>query len=280
MTASRPASRRPHPSHRQPRAHRGGLVVAGGFTVALIGIGVAVGTGAVRTPLTANTASSAPSDVILASMPPTAPASASVNGRGYTLATVPASWAAVHLAKPKPKPKPTPTVTPTPSMTHSSAPAQPSVLTPLATAENQTPTGQNQLAWSEAILRALGAPLTSANILSIGYWMQNEAGSPPSGIVGANNPINVSYAGYGGVPIQDDGDGVTFLRSYPTVTDGVQATAAYLNNGSFDGIVAALKQGSGLMNNSGLASEISEYSGDGYSTIPDSWGQSQGQPLT
>lgn len=32
------------------------------------------------------------------------------------------------------------------------------------------------------------------------------------------------------------------------------------------------------MNQSNIASEIQLYSG-GYSTIPDSWGQSQGQPL-
>ena len=34
--------------------------------------------------------------------------------------------------------------------------------------------------------------LSSDNIVSMGYWMQNEAGHPPYGIVGANNPINVS----------------------------------------------------------------------------------------
>jgi len=33
------------------------------------------------------------------------------------------------------------------------------------------------------------------------------------------------------------------------------------------------------MNQSNIASEIQLYSGGGYSTIPDSWGQSQGQPL-
>src|ERR1700689_3055820 len=97
-------------------------------------------------------------------------------------------------ATPPAAPAPTPTPTaPGPS------------LTPSPTAEYQTPTGTNQLAWSEAILKALGDPLTAAKITSVGYWMQNEAGSPPSGIVGANNPINVSEPGYGGVPIQAEG---------------------------------------------------------------------------
>jgi hypothetical protein len=169
---------------------------------------------------------------------------------------------------------------PTSSPTHptSSPTTSSSGLTPTATAEYQTPTGQNQLAWSQAILKALGDPLTSANIISIGYWMQNEAGSPPSGIVGANNPINVSMPGYGGTQIQYEAPGY-YLMSYPTVQDGVAATAAYLNNGSYQGILNALKQGAGLSSSS-LASELAEYSGSGYTTIPDSWGQSQGQPLS
>jgi hypothetical protein len=47
------------------------------------------------------------------------------------------------------------------------------VLVPTPTAEYQTPTGRNELAWSEAILKAFGDPLTTANIVSMGYWMQN-----------------------------------------------------------------------------------------------------------
>ena len=151
---------------------------------------------------------------------------------------------------------------------------------PTPTAEHQTPTGRNELAWSEAILRAFGDPLTTANIVSMGYWMQNEAGQPPYGIVGANNPINVSQPCCGGVPIQDDGDHVTFLQSYPTAADGVEAITQYLNRGNYTQILADLKAGAGLMNDSSLASEISLYSGGGYSTIPDSWGQSQGTPLS
>jgi hypothetical protein len=171
-----------------------------------------------------------------------------------------------------------------PSMTQAmsspaSSPQQPTsggTLTPQPTAEYETPSGDNQKAWSEAILTALGDPLTSANIVSIGYWMQNEAGSPPSGIVGANNPINVSEPGYDGTQIQYEAPGY-YLMSYPTVADGVAATAAYLNSGSYPGILADLKQGVGL-SDSGLASELQEYSGSGYSTIPDSWGASQGTP--
>ena len=109
--------------------------------------------------------------------------------------------------------------------------------------------------------------------------MQNEAGSPPYGIVGANKPINVSEPCCGGVPIQSDGDGVTFLQSYPTAADGIQAIAEYLNRGNYTAILADLKAGVGL-SDPNLSSEIGLYSGGGYTTIPDAYGQSQGTPLS
>ena len=207
---------------------------------------------------------------------------ASASPLGFATAKMPAS--ATHKASAKPTPSKTATPTRAPTTTAPSTAAstsQSSGLTPQATAEYQTPTGENQKAWSEAILNALGAPLTSENIISIGYWMQNEAGTPASGgIVGANNPINVSQPCCGGVPIQSDGDGVTFLQSYPTAADGVEAIAQYLNRGNYTQILADLKAGAGLMNDSSLASEISLYSGGGYTTIPDSFGASQGTPLS
>ena len=112
----------------------------------------------------------------------------------------------------------------------------------------------------------------------MGYWMQNEAGVPPYGIVGANNPINVSEPGYGGIAIQNEGGGY-YLYSYPTVQDGIEAIVAYLNRPNYVGILAALKAGVGLSSPS-LASEFSVYSGGGYTTVPDAWGASQGQPET
>ena len=44
-------------------------------------------------------------------------------------------------------------------------------------------------------------------------------------------------------------------------------------------ILNALKAGEGLSSSS-LANELGIYSGHGYTTIPDSWGSSQGQPET
>jgi hypothetical protein len=275
---------RPHTSHRQQKPRRGGLAVGAGIAATLAGLGVAVAVGAVPSPLSSN-ASKVPDAAKLAagSMSVSqAPLQASASQFGFATAKMPGA----HTAKPTPSHTPSKTATPTQAPTtaqptHSSAASTDSGgLTPQPTAQNETPKGENQKAWSEAILTHLGAPLTSANIVSIGYWMQNEAGSPPSGIVGANNPFNVSQACCGGVPIQDDGDHVTFLQSYPTVADGLEAITEYLNRGNYTQILADLKAGIGLMTDGNLASEISLFSGGGYSTIPDAWGQSQGTPLS
>jgi hypothetical protein len=276
---------RPHESHREQKPRRGGLAVGVGFAAALAGLGVAVAVGAVPTPLTSNSSLDAAKLAAVPSSVSNSLLQASASPLGFATAKMPASAATRHKASPKPTPSKTATPArsgDTPSATPpSQSPSSSSSLTPQPTAEYQTPTGENQKAWSEAILNALGAPLTSANIVSIGYWMQNEAGTPASGgIVGANNPINVSQPCCGGVPIQSDGDGVTFLQSYPTVADGVEAIAQYLNRGNYTQILADLKAGAGLMNDSSLASEISLYSGGGYSTIPDSFGESQGTPLS
>jgi hypothetical protein len=272
---------RPHPSHRQQKPRRGGLAAGAGVAAALAGLGVAVAVGAVPTSLTSSTAR--PLDAAtLAAVP------SSVGNSLLQASASPLGFSTAKMPPPSHKPKPAPSKTATPTPTTTAPAASPSTssvdsggLTPQATAEYQTPSGENQKAWSEAILNALGAPLTSANIVSIGFWMQNEAGTPASGgIGGANNPINVSQSCCGGVPIQDDGDGVTFLQSYPTAADGVEATAQYLNRGNYTQILADLKAGAGLMSDSSLASEISLYSGGGYSTIPDSFGSSQGTPLS
>lgn len=288
VTTTRPQPVHRPPSHRQQNPKRGRLAAGAGVAAAVAGLGVAVAVGAVPSPLTA--ASAKPlAAATLATVPSSVTesllqASASPLG-SYALAEMP-----TPSHKPSPKPTPTPartTATPTQPASEAPSSAPPSSqsgggsggLTPQPTAEYQTPTGQDQLAWSQAILNALGAPLTSANVVSIGYWMQNEAGKPPYGIVGANNPINVSEPGYGGTRIQYEAPGY-YLMSYPSVQQGVQAIVAYLNNGSYPRIVNDLKQGAGLMNDSALASELNEYSGGGYNSIPDSWGQSQGTPLS
>jgi hypothetical protein len=292
VTETRPQSalRPSPPSHRQPNPNRGRFAIGAGVVAAVAGLGVAMATGAVPSPLSSGSAT--PLAAATMAVSPTAKsgallqASASPLG-SYAVAKMPGDSTSSAKPKPTPTKSATPTQHPTTTAPTSAAPATSAAtdsggLTPVATAENQTPTGENQKAWSEAILTALGAPLTANNIISIGYWMQNEAGTPPTGIVGANNPINVSQPCCGGVPIQSDGDGVTYLQSYPTAADGIEAIKEYLERSNYAEIVADLRSGEGLMitGDSELTSEIGLFAGGHYDVIPDSWGQSQGEPLS
>jgi hypothetical protein len=230
-----------------------------------------------KTPLASALGSATVSDAKLAKNLARRPSPPRRRPAERTPAAVPSATTSSVTPPPAPSPSPVPT-TPASSAAPSSAPSPTASagLAPVATAQNQTPRGANELAWSEAILTALRDPLTDANIVSLGYWMQNEAGSPPSGIVGANNPVNVSQHGFGGWPIKYEGNGWS-LYSYPTPQDGIAATVKYLTPTGYPLILAALKSGRGLSSPS-LAGELSEYSGGGYSHIPDAWGASQGRP--
>jgi hypothetical protein len=259
-------------AHARARTRRrGGLarwLITLGVVSTMAGVGLVIGLG--RKPAVHPAAKAAPGRVIQA---------ASVLDQ----ADVPPRTFREHAVAPAPAtPVRSPSAPPSAAASHpapaSPPPAAPVAGAPAPTAEYETPRGANQLAWSEAILTALGDPLTSANILSIGYWMQNEAGTPPHGIVGANNPINVSQPGFGGWPIKSEGGGYN-LYSYPSPQAGIQALVAYLTPTGYPQILAALKSGAGLSSPS-LGGELSEYSGGGYTTIPDTWGASQGKPET
>jgi hypothetical protein len=276
---------------RPPASFR--VITAGVFAAALVAVAVALGVGAMPMPLTAQVTkatAAAPPAHSNQSQLSLSESSAEMATFAPHIATGAPMTSTTKKAPAKPKPSATPSATPTtasatPTPSNSTSPTQApapttstasSGLTPTALPGNVTPKGENQLAWSEAILAALGAPDTDANIISMGYWMQNEAG----GLVGENNPINVSEQGYDGWNIQSEGNG-WYLRSYPTVADGVAAIAAYLSYPNYSQIKGDLQAGIGLGgSNSTLASQLSVYSGGGYTTIPDSWGASQGQPET
>jgi hypothetical protein len=271
-------SGRPHGSRARPRARVSRLHVSFrliavlGLAAALLCAAIAVDLGAL--PLSVQTTKEPRAATRVTSQPSVAPSS---------FAPTAASFSPLASRSPVAAPTQSPATSPAIRLpvrrtaVPAASPSSP-VLVPMPTAEYQTPRGTNELAWSEAILRAFGAPLTTANIVSMGYWMQNEAGSPPYGIVGANNPINISQPGYGGTPIQNEGGGY-FLYSYLTVKDGIDAIVAYLRRPNYAGIVTALKEGSGLSSPS-LALEFSVYSGGHYSSVPDAWGASQGVPET
>ena len=195
----------------------------------------------------------------------------------------------VKKAPAKPKPSATPTATPpsvaprrarapaSPTQAPSSTATASSGLTPAALPGNVTPKGIEPAGLVRGHPRGARRPGHGREHHLHGL-LDAERGR--AAWLGENNPINVSEKGYDGWNIQSEGNG-WYLRSYPTVADGVAAIAAYLSYPNYSEIKGDLQAGIGLgSSSSSLASELSVYSGGGYTTIPDSWGSSQGQPET
>ncbi len=137
---------------------------------------------------------------------------------------------------------------------------------------NTALTGSAAIAWADAALAALGAPTTSANVQTMVDWFTNE-GTPHN----LNNPLNLQIP-YGGSAVSTaDGDPPTdHIQAYPNPADFVAAFPVEMNNGSYPAIVAALKGGTGLEGSAAsakIASELSVYSGGGYSSIPATYSQ-------
>ena len=137
---------------------------------------------------------------------------------------------------------------------------------------NTALTGSEAIAWADAALVALGAPTTSANVQTMVDWFTNE-GTPHD----LNNPLNLQTP-YGGSAVSTaDGDPPAIhIQAYPTPADFVAAFPIEMNNGSYPAIVAALKAGTGLegsADSSEIASELLDYSGGGYSSIPAAYNQ-------
>jgi len=117
--------------------------------------------------------------------------------------------------------------------------------------------GSNATAWAQALLRALGAPLTSANVSSLTAWFRMEGGG------GANNPLNTTLGGAGATgSINSVG-----VKSFSSPAYGIAATVRTLEQSNFSGILAALRSGRGLIGNSSVGGELSSWSGGGYSSV-------------
>lgn len=120
-------------------------------------------------------------------------------------------------------------------------------------------TGSTATDWADAILSALGAPATQANVNSLVGWFHNEGGG------GQNNPLNTTQSGFGALTsINSQG-----VKSYSTPSGGAQATAATLENGLYPGILSALKSGNGLIGSTSAAvsQELLTWSGGHYSSV-------------
>jgi hypothetical protein len=125
----------------------------------------------------------------------------------------------------------------------------------LETLPARTPlTGSNAVAWAEAILKGLSAPVTDLNVGYLLGWFHNEGGG------GENNPMNTTLRTSGSAgSINSDG-----VQNYKTPQDGVDATVSTL--AIYPAVVASLKTGRGIVGpNVGV--ELSKWSGGGYSSI-------------
>lgn len=114
--------------------------------------------------------------------------------------------------------------------------------------------------WIVAMLTALGAPSTDANIKSIQSWIAREG---PYGTQGENNPLNTSWTNapdYAGkwslAPV---------VSMYSSVTGGIIATVDTLLSGNYADVVGALRSGQGLCGRDFAG--LHTWSGGGYSRV-------------
>jgi hypothetical protein len=121
------------------------------------------------------------------------------------------------------------------------------------------PANASEKAWIVAMLTALAAPPTSANISSITDWISRETPWPP---VAKNNPLNTTQESPGATAYNSAG-----VRNYTSPANGIIATVQTLENGNYPAIVSALRSGSGLAGSGPWNSELSTWSGGGYSSV-------------
>lgn len=128
------------------------------------------------------------------------------------------------------------------------------------------PRGPGETAWFTAMLTALGAPATKANLASLHNWRLQESPwdtSAPDGALYAHNPLNTTLATSGSVG-QVNSVGV---QMYANAAAGIAATVQTLLGG-YPHIVADLRKGIGLSTGDpGVAGELSTWSGGGYSSV-------------
>lgn len=137
--------------------------------------------------------------------------------------------------------------------------------------------GSQEKIWAESSLKALGAPLTKANLATMYDWFLNE-GTPHN----YNNPLNLNTSYGGSWSSTEDGDPLAdHIQHYPSPKDFPPAFNLQLRKhgpdwpggkgpGEYYYIITALKSGKGMIGNhsAGLKYDLSEYSGGGYNSIP------------
>lgn len=114
--------------------------------------------------------------------------------------------------------------------------------------------------FATALLAAIGAPLSKANISSIVDWEAREGGNWNN--TAKYNPLNTTQAepGYSQTGTQGN------IGSYTSWAQGLQATVTTLENGDYNDILAALRSGAGL--GTGSYEGLYTWSGHSYSSVP------------
>ncbi len=137
-------------------------------------------------------------------------------------------------------------------------------------------TGAWAIAWAKAILTALGAPQSTANIDSLISWFAHEDNNGAQGVhadgAGQNNPLNVTassgtFAGVVGTEPSGAGPGHPGNYDFDTPAHGVSAMAQVIANGPYQAIHSALMSGAGLIGNPSVSANLSTWSGGGYSSL-------------
>jgi len=91
--------------------------------------------------------------------------------------------------------------------------------------------------WAVGVLAGISAPITPVNVTSLWNWSVKESGFD---VMRWNNPLNTTRELRAGIDVDPDMNAVG-VESYPSVSDGIQATLATLLNGLYPTLVANLR---------------------------------------
>ena len=94
------------------------------------------------------------------------------------------------------------------------------------------------VAWAGDLLVSLGLPVNAENLTAVVAWARAEGGHLHNGA--AWNPLNTTMARPGSSKINSHG-----VRSYPSRSVGLEATAATIRLGHYTRVVAALRSTAG-----------------------------------
>ena len=137
-------------------------------------------------------------------------------------------------------------------------------------------TGAMATAWAATILTAMDDPATSANVASFIAWFTAEDAHKAAGKftygAGENDPLNLTaFSGdnVGVIGTEPSGAGPTHPGNldFRTAAYGVAATAQVIVT-KYPVISQALLDGKGLIRNPAVSAELAEWSGGGYSSLP------------